>query len=202
MIGLPLALWICLAGGPPASSNDAPSMRIDPRQLQLWQRLNGYSGIAWPTGGPAGAAGPSATASRVPPFFLVVGNFASYYEAQGYGGNTDTVREDLIEVESNEGVKITTSGFTALKTPASSGCSVAYALEICSGTVDNVGPVLAGPISGTDTGFNGKTLTLTAANAPFNGVMVLRLTRQLTLSKGAIGATKLTATGTLKIGHD
>lgn len=134
-------------------------------------------------------------------YVLVSGNFAAENTVRGIGTTTSSQSTNLITIETSVGLVFTTSGFgvirNGLNVASSTAGTVAYEMTVLSGKVNNLGAIVSGPITGTDSGINAKTLTI--ANPPGNSKkdFVLRLRRTLTMTQLAKGGEVYTATGTL-----
>src|SRR5436305_14860870 len=95
----------------------------------------------------------------------------------------------------------TTSTFTTVRmselSSASTVGSVAYALRVYRNFP--AGTEVGSTQRGTDTAFNGKTLSFALSDLTTNGKMTLRVARTLTLTQLAAGATDYNATGTIAV---
>jgi len=130
----------------------------------------------------------------------VIGNWAATLEVRGPGSGESTVHINDIAVDANTTLRFQTSNFAAPQSVRDGVIgNIAYTLEVYAGSIGNLGTRIAGPITGTDAGFNGKQLLLPEASQPSNGRMVIRLTRQITLTQFARGDTSYSAQGTISM---
>jgi hypothetical protein len=154
------------------------------------------------TGGTVSAANFAVnTTIHVKTYVYISGNFGGTFTVHGAGSNTDSARNNDVEVRSNRPLTFTTSGFTTLRksdlSSAATVGSVAYGLSIY--TNFPAGSQVGTTQSGTDTAFNGKTLSFALSDLASNGKMTLRVARTLTLTQLAAGATDYNATGTVAV---
>ena len=77
--------------------------------------------------------------------------------------------------------------------------SITYSMALYQGTPSRIGNLVSGPVTGTDAGFSGQTLTLGEGQIPGDGNLVLVLTRTLNLTETALGAYKLVGTGNIGV---
>jgi hypothetical protein len=141
------------------------------------------------------------TTIHVKTYVYLNGNFGGTFTVHGAGSNTDVERDNDIEVRSNRPLTFTTSGFTTLRksdlSSASTVGSVAYGMSVY--TNYPAGSQVGSTQSGTDTTFNGKTLSFALSDLATNGKMTLRIARTLTLTQLAAGATDYNATGVVAV---
>ena len=138
------------------------------------------------------------TVIQVQTYVQVSGNFGAEYSVRGPGTTTDAARTSDITIRTNRALTFSTSGFTTLRNASNVSVNVgtmAYALTLFtdSPAVSQVGS----PISGTDTAFNGKSLSIVLTDLPSNGAMTLRLSRTLAVNRLAVGNQTYNATGTV-----
>ncbi len=77
--------------------------------------------------------------------------------------------------------------------------SITYSMALYQGTPSHIGSLVSGPVSGTDSGFSGQSLTLVETQIPTDGNLVLVFTRTLNLTEKAMGAYKLVGTGNIGV---
>jgi len=130
----------------------------------------------------------------------VIGNFGGTFTVHGMGSSNSGRQDEFINIVTNEPLIFQAANFTTLMaggSPASSAGSITYEMQLYDGSSSSVGAAITAPVSGTDAGFNGAQAVLSTASVPGNGLVVLRLSRTLTLSQLAEGATTYTASGTI-----
>ena len=141
------------------------------------------------------------TTIHVKTYVYLNGNFGGTFTVHGAGTTTDIERDNDIEVRSNRPLTFTTSGFTTLRksdlSSASTVGSIAYGLGVY--TNYPAGTQVGSTQSGTDTAFNGKTLSFALSDLATNGKMTLRIARTLTLTQLAAGSTDYNATGVVAV---
>jgi len=137
------------------------------------------------------------TTINVQSYVYINGNFGGVYTVQGIGTATDVVQSNFVEILTNRNLTFTANGFYGIG--ATIG-TIAYTMSILQDYPNN-GTTVAGPISGTDAGFNGGTIALNALTSlPADGRATLKITRQLTLNQSALGGTTYTASGLIQVG--
>lgn len=130
------------------------------------------------------------------------GNFGGTFNVTGMGAGASSRSDNLIDIVTNRPLTFSTFGFTSIQENGSDAPaigSIGYEMQMYAGTSSSVGAALTGAVSGTDTGFNGQTLTLGGGSIPGDNRVVLRLSRTLTLSQVAKGGKDYTATGTISV---
>lgn len=149
----------------------------------------------------SGASFAANTTIHVKTYVYLSGNFGGTFTIHGAGSTTDVQRDNDIEVRSNRPLTFTTSGFTTLRksdlSSAATVGSVAYGLGIYANYP--AGSQIGSSSTGTDTGFNGKTLSFALSDLATNGKMTLRLSRTLALTQLAAGTVDYNATGTIAV---
>ena len=130
----------------------------------------------------------------------VIGNFGATFTVNGMGSSNSGRQDEYINITTNEPLTFQAANFTTLMNGGSSAStvgSISYQMQIYSGNSGLIGSALTSAVTGTDAGFNGAQLVLSGTSIPGNGQVVLRLSRTLTLTQLAEGATTYTASGTL-----
>jgi len=137
---------------------------------------------------------PSAPASYV----SISGNFGGVFYVTGVGSSMSQTQANFVNISSNRALTFTANSFRPLQLGnASEGAmgTVTYSMAIYQGNSAHVGALIAGPVSGTDAGFNGHTVAVNSAQIPSGGSLVLMISRTLTLTGQATGACTLVGTG-------
>ena len=148
----------------------------------------------------AGASFAVNTTINVLTYVYLNGNFGGTYTIHGPGSNTDSERDNDIEVRSNRPLTFSTSAFTTLQSGGSSAASsgsVLYAMSVF--TEYPAGAQVGSTQSGTDTAVNGKSIATSMSSLATDGKMTLRIARTLTLTQLAEGNTTYTASGTIAL---
>jgi|GEM_PF-1958357 len=169
----------------------------DPAQIQAWNRSNHVDTLE------AGQSGsskfkPMQTLTHV----SVSGNFGGIFNVNGIGTASSQTESNEISVNTNRPLTFTANSFKPLSAANSSVASmgsITYSMALYQGTPNHIGNLVSGPVSGTDAGFSGQSLTLVDAQIPSDGNLVLVLTRTLTLTEKALGAYKLVGTGNIGV---
>jgi len=137
------------------------------------------------------------TLINVSTYVYISGNFGGVYTVQGIGSGTDITQTNLIEVRTNRSLSFTANGFYGIGLSVG---QIAYGISLLQDFPNN-GVTVAGPITGTDAGFNGSTVNLNAITSlPPDGRATLKLTRQLTLTQAALGGHTYLASGLIQVG--
>ena len=169
----------------------------DPAQIQAWNRtyhVNAFDASQ----GSATKGRPMQTLTHV----SVSGNFGGIFNVIGIGTATSQTESNAISVNTNRPLTFTANSFKPLYAGNSSLASmgsIMYSMALYQGTPTHIGSLVSGPVSGTDAGFSGQSLTLVDAQIPPDGNLVLVLTRTLTLTEKALGAYKLVGTGNIGV---
>ena len=135
---------------------------------------------------------------QVPSYVNVSGNFGGVFYVSGVGSGLSQTQTNVVSVTTNRSLTFAANAFKPLTLGPSAEStmgSVAYSMSIYQGTPSRVGALVAGPVSGTDSGFNGQVLTLTTAPSSSPEPYVLVITRTLSLTGQATGACTLVGTG-------
>jgi hypothetical protein len=137
--------------------------------------------------------------ARKPSLYLS-GNFAGEFTVEGSGtGTSEWVHQDLEMDLSDANATITASGFTAPSDVLGAVGSIEYQVTVYEGRIGRVGSVIAGPLTGTDSGLNGRSLFIDERAVPSNGRLVLRISRRLTLHPRGQGGQSYEVTGRLQV---
>jgi hypothetical protein len=135
-----------------------------------------------------------------PTLVIVSGNFGGTFNVNGMGTAHSSRNDTYVNITSNRPLTFQTSGFTSLQSggaSASSAGSVGYEIQLYAGSANTVGDPVTAAVSGTDAGFNGKSITLTSDQIPGDNHLTLRISRTLQLTQLARGGVDYTASGTL-----
>jgi len=130
----------------------------------------------------------------------VIGNFGATFTVRGMGTSNSGRQDEFVDIVTNQPLSFQATSFTTLMlggSSASAAGSITYEMELYAGTSMSVGAPITSAVSGTDSGFNGAQVVLSGASIPGNGQVVLRLSRTLSLTERAEGATIYTASGTI-----
>jgi len=133
-----------------------------------------------------------------PSYVNISGNFGGVFYVTGVGGATSQSQSNLVNITTNRGLTFSAISFRPLQlanSPESTRGTVTYTMTLYQGSSSHVGSIVAGPVSGTDAGFNGQSLAIGTAQVPSGGNLVLVINRTLTLTGQATGACTLVGTG-------
>jgi len=190
-----IALMLAMSHG--GQRGGAPKIfTYDSTQLQEWYRASHVN--AEPEDLPDGIKKPMRGGTQV----RISGNFGGVFNVSGIGESTSQTESNEISVTTNRPLTFSANSFKPLMVGNSSEPgmgSITYSMALFTGTPSHIGMRVSGPVTGTDAGFNGQTLSLTAAQVPANGNLVLVLTRTLTLTSAATGAYKIVGTGNIGV---
>lgn len=137
-----------------------------------------------------GLAGPS--------YVNISGNFGGVFYVSGVGSSTSQTQTNTVNIITNRALTFSANSFKPLalgNTSEAAMGSISYSMSLFQGNSSHPGVLVAGPIGGIDAGFNGKMLSVNAGQVQANGTMVLVITRTLSLTGQATGATTLVGTG-------
>ena len=191
----------------------AGSQRIyayNPRQLEDWNRVHGYDPFLEqnrikPNPNQTITDASSRTGffggSRAPLRFSFNGNFGATFFVRGVGAVTNAVSEQYIDIYATRRFVVDPQNFTGLRigtTAVTGQGSIYYEFEVFDGPSSNPGATNSNVLSGIDTAINGGSITLLRADVPADGLMCLRIRRQVTLTSLTSGATTYNATGQVK----
>lgn len=138
------------------------------------------------------------SADRPPSYVYISGNFGGVFYVSGVGGSASQTQSNVIVITTNRALTFSANSFKPLQLGNSSESSmgtVTYSMAMYQGSSSHVGALISGPVSGTDSGFNGQTLVVNSAQIPTGGNLVLVLTRTLNVTGQATGACTLVGTG-------
>ena len=191
-------LWLCsllALTALPVLAQRKVVFGFSPLQLHNWYQ---HYGVNAPR--PRNQHLPAPPPPDVPTLVIVSGNFGGTFKVNGMGTAHSARNDSYVNITSNRALTFQTSGFTSLQvggSPAGSVGSVLYEIQLYAGSANSVGDPVTGAISGTDAGFNGKSITLTIDQIPVDNHLTLRVSRTLQLTQLARGGVDYTATGTL-----
>lgn len=136
---------------------------------------------------------------QTPPSYVnISGNFGGVFYVTGVGSSTSQSQSNLINITSNRSLTFTAISFKPLQLGSSTESAmgtVTYSMALYLGNSGHVGALIAGPVSGTDSGFNGQSVSVNSTQIPAGGTLVLRISRMLSLTGQATGACTLVGTG-------
>jgi hypothetical protein len=141
---------------------------------------------------------PGSKPSLAPSYVNISGNFGGVFYVSGVGSAPSQMQTNTVNITTNRSLTFTTNSFKPLtlgQNSAESMGKVTYTMAIYQGNSGHMGALVAGPIGGTDAGFNGQTLSLGASPGQTNESYVLVISRLLTMSGQATGACMLVGTG-------
>jgi len=142
---------------------------------------------------------PVKKANLIPPSYVSIsGNFGGVFYVTGVGSAMSQTQSNFVNISTNRALAFTANSFRPLQLGSSQEGAmgtVTYTMAIYLGNSAHVGALIAGPVSGTDAGFNGRTLSVNSAQIPSGGNLVLMIGRTLTLTGQATGACTLVGTG-------
>jgi len=132
----------------------------------------------------------------------ISGNFGGVFNISGVGDITTQTQTNVISVSTNRALTFWTNSFKPLmagNTSEPNMGNVTYTMALYQGTSSQIGSLVSGPVSGVDSGFNGKTLVLNKSQIPSGGNLVLVLTRTLNLTASSTGASNLVGAGNIGV---
>jgi len=174
----------------------------DPSQLQSWYRANhvDLNAVSETQKAAQGIAVRRHTSAQTQ--VSISGNFGGVFYVSGVGLGSSQTESNMITVFTNRPLTFSANSFKPLmvgNTSQPGMGSITYSMALFAGTPSHLGALVCGPVSGVDAGFNSQTLTLTSAQVPGDGNLVLVFTRILTVNAGASGAQKLVGTGNISV---
>lgn len=137
-----------------------------------------------------------------PSYVSISGNFGGVFYVSGVGVGTSQTQSNLIAIVTNRSLTFTPTAFKPVVSTQGATTdvgSIAYSMAIYSGTPTQIGSLVAGPVAGTDAGFNGQSLSVTVPEQQGNENFVLVLTRTLSVSSSAVGQNTLIGTGSISV---
>ncbi len=150
------------------------------------------------TSSPSSGTATNKPASSQPAYVYISGNFGGVFSVSGVGAGTSQTQSNLVNITTNRALTFWANSFKPLQLSGSSeGAmgSVTYSMALYQGTSSHVGALIAGPVSGTDSGFNGQSVAVNSAQISGGGSLVLLITRTLSLTGQVKGASTFKGTG-------
>lgn len=135
-------------------------------------------------------------------FVNISGNFGGVFYVSGIGGGTSQTQTNLVNITTNRSLTFSANAFKPLSASQASDTSVGtitYSMAIYQGTSSQLGALVAGPVSGTDSAFNGQSVGVIGNRGPVNENYVLVITRTLSITSAATGACTLVGTGNIGV---
>ncbi len=145
---------------------------------------------------------PAAKPGQSPSYVNISGNFGGVFYVSGIGGATSQTQTSQVSVITNRSLTLAATSFrplTSAQNPNPEMGTISYTMAIYSGTPSQMGALVAGPVSGTDAGFNGQTLSITVPEQQANENFVLVITRTLYVNPSATGQCTLVGTGNISV---
>ena len=152
--------------------------------------------------GDAGASKTAVKPDLSPSYVNISGNFGGVFYVSGVGGGTSQTQTNLVNITTNRSLTFSANAFKPLTVSQTSDASVGtitYSMAIYQGTSSQIGALVAGPVSGTDAGFNGQSVGVIGNHGPVSENFVLVITRTLTITSEATGACTLLGTGNIGV---
>lgn len=135
-------------------------------------------------------------------YVSISGNFGGVFYVSGFGQGSSQTQTNLVNITTNRALTFSANSFKPLavgNTSEGTMGNVVYSMALYQGTSAHVGALVSGPVSGTDASFNGQTVALIKAQVPTSGNFVLMISRTLTVTGTATGASTLVGTGLIGV---
>ena len=151
---------------------------------------------------PATAGAVAKPDSKPASYVSISGNFGGVFYVSGVGQGASQTQTNFVNVTTNRALTFSANSFKPLSlgnTSEGAMGSITYSMALFQGTSGHVGTMVAGPVSGTDASFNGQSISLLTNQISGPGNFVLMISRTLTVTGTATGASTLVGTGNIGV---